>query len=299
VAKKNPPPPVKMAFEREALRIPIGNIHPLRLVSGDIKKSVKYIKIAASIREVGIVEPPAVARDKSARGKFLLLDGHLRLEAWKDLGKTDVVCLIATEDEAFTYNKRINRLAIVQEHNMILKAIERGVPEQRIATALNIDMRTLQHKKLLLVGICREAVEILQDKHVPTNTFWLLKKMGPIRQIEAAELMVAMNRYTINYARSLLAATPPSQLADTKEPKVIKGLTDEQMALMEREGANLEQAFKMAEQSYGSDHLHLVLAKGYLGRLVSNQRVTRYLTQHYPDIFVEFQKLAELESAAA
>ena len=32
--------------------------------------------------------------------------------------------------------------------------------------------------------------------------------MVPLRQIEAAELMVAMNKYTIGYAKSLLAATP-------------------------------------------------------------------------------------------
>ena len=35
-----------------------------------------------------------------------------------------VPCLISKDDEAFTYNKRINRLATVQEHYMILKAIE-------------------------------------------------------------------------------------------------------------------------------------------------------------------------------
>jgi hypothetical protein len=30
--------------------------------------------------------------------------------------------------------------------------------------------------------------------------------MSPLRQIEAAELMVAMNKYTISYAKSLVAA---------------------------------------------------------------------------------------------
>jgi len=31
--------------------------------------------------------------------------------------------LISTDDEAFTYNKRISRLSAVQEHRMIAKAI--------------------------------------------------------------------------------------------------------------------------------------------------------------------------------
>ena len=34
------------------------------------------------------------------------------------------LCLIADDDEAFTYNKRVNRLATIQEHYMIVKAIE-------------------------------------------------------------------------------------------------------------------------------------------------------------------------------
>jgi hypothetical protein len=92
--------------------------------------------------------------------------------------------------------------------------------------------------------------------------------------------MAAMNKYTISYARSLLAATPQSQLAESRKPKKIKSLTAEQMALMERESASLEREFKMAEQSYGTDHLDLVLAKGYLGKLLGNARVVRYLAQH-------------------
>jgi hypothetical protein len=299
MTRKSATTPVKLAFEPETACISVEDIQPLKIVTAAIKKTVKYAKIVASIREIGIVEPPAVSPDRSAKGKYLLLDGHLRLEAWKELGKSEITCLVATEDEAFTYNKRINRLAMVQEHNMIMKAIEKGVPEERIAAALNIDITTLRQKKIMLTGICREAVQLLQDKHVPATTFWSLKKMSPMRQIEAAELMIAMNRYTITYARSLLAATPPEQLANSSAPKGIKGLTPEQMSLMERESGNLEQAFKLAEQSYGSDHLHLVLAKGYLGRLVSNTRITRYLAQNHSEILAEFRKLADIDSAAA
>ena len=71
------------------------------------------------------------------------------------------------------------------------------------------------------------------------------------------------------------------------------------MALMERESVNLERQFKMAEQSYGPDHLDLVLAKGYLGKLLANARVVRYLAQHHQELLSEFQKIAETESIAA
>ena len=80
-----------------------------------------------------------------------------------------------------------------------------------------------------------------------------------------------MNKYTIGYAKSLVAATPQSQLAEGHKPKSIRGFSNEQVALMERESANLEHEFSIAEQSYGTDHLDLVLANaknkmgGYTG----------------------------------
>ena len=288
-----------MAFEGEGLRIAIAHIQPLKLVSEAIRKTPKYAQIAASIREVGIIEPPIVARDQSEPGKYLLLDGHLRIDVLKEMGETDVTCLISTDDEAFTYNKRVNRLAMIQEHRMIVKAVERGVPEERIAKALDVDVASIVRKRRLLDGICSEVAEILKDKHIAIHTFTELKKLVPLRQIEAAELMVAMNKYTISYAKSLVAATPQAQLVEADKPKRVSGLSDEQIALMERESVNLEREFKIAEKSYGTDHLDLVLTNGYLGKLLGNARVVRYLAQHHNDILAEFQKLAEMEVVAA
>jgi ParB-like chromosome segregation protein Spo0J len=290
---------VVMAFEQVELRIAIADIRPLKLVSDAVKKSYKYAQIAASIREVGIVEPPVVARDRDDPGKYLLLEGHSRIEILKEMGEIDVVCLISTDDEAFTYNKHVNRIAPIQEHKMILKAIEGGVSQERIAKALNVDVQSIRRKRNLLDGICPEVAEILKDKHLAIQTFSELKKMTPLRQIEAADLMVAMNKYTVGYARSLLAATPQSQLIDSTKPKRVKGLSDEQVALMEQESANLEREFKVAERAYGADHLDLVLTNGYLGKLLGNARVVRYLAQHHREILTEFQKLADVQSAAA
>jgi ParB-like chromosome segregation protein Spo0J len=95
-------------------------------------------------------------------GKYLLLDGHLRIEALKDMGETEVVCQLSTDDEAVTYNKRVSRIAIVQEHKMIMKAIERGVLEQRIAAALDIDIACLRAKVRLFNGICPEVIDMLK-----------------------------------------------------------------------------------------------------------------------------------------
>lgn len=291
-------PQVGIGFERSSVQLPITMLRPLHAISRSVKQSRKYSQIVSSIREIGIIEPPVVAKCRDNPAHYLLLDGHMRVEVLKDLGETEVTCLVSTDDEGFTYNRRVNRLAIIQEHKMILKAIARGAPEKRIAAALNIDVSTLRHKVRLLDGICAEAIELLKDKHVASNAFSELRKMVPIRQIEAAELMIAMNKFSGSYARALLAATPKDQLLNATSPK-LKGLTDEQVALMEREATNLEREFKIAEQSYGTDHLDLVLAKGYLAKLLRNSRITRYLNGHHQEILGEFRKIADMESAAA
>jgi hypothetical protein len=92
---------VTMAFEEAQLRIAIADIQPLKIVSDIVKGTPKYAQIAASIREVGIVEPPVVARDPGEPGKYLLLDGHSRVAILRDMGETDVVCLVSTDDEVF------------------------------------------------------------------------------------------------------------------------------------------------------------------------------------------------------
>ncbi|MBA1140687.1 plasmid partitioning protein RepB C-terminal domain-containing protein [Mesorhizobium neociceri] len=287
---------VKIAFETASLRIPINEILPLRQLTPSVIKSVKYAQIAASIAEVGIIEPPVVVRDGTDRNRFHLLDGHIRIDILRARGEAEVVCLVATEDEAFTYNKRISRIAIIQEHKMILKAIEKGVSEERLARALNVNITSIRHKRSLLEGICPEVVELLKDRHVPINTFGELKKLKSIRQIEAAELMIAMNRYSISYAKSLVAATPDSQLV--RGVKSVKGLSQQQIALMEGESSTLDREFKAIEQDYGSDHLDVVLATGYVARLLENARVVRHMAHRHPDILAEFQKITELQKVA-
>ena len=47
---------VKLPFESQRLRLAITDIVPLRIVDASVKASRKYIQIAASVREVGIVE---------------------------------------------------------------------------------------------------------------------------------------------------------------------------------------------------------------------------------------------------
>ncbi len=74
------------------------------------------------------------------------------------------------------------------------------------------------------------------------------------------------------------------------------GLTQEQMAKMEREMSNLQGQYKMVEQTYGQDVLNLVLAKGYLARLLENKSVARYLKQRQPEVLAESEVIMQTVS---
>ena len=283
--------PLKIGFEPSVAVLPIAALLPLKIVPDAIKQTSKFKQIAKSVREIGIIEPLVVARSKDQTGRYLLLDGHMRLAALVDIAAVEVQCLIAADDEAYTYNKRINRLATVQEHLMIVRAIERGVSEDKLANALNLDVKAIKRRRTLLVGICPEVVELLKDKSVNPNTFEVLRKMKPMRQIDAAELMNTAGNFTASYAKALLAATRQGDLVKADQPKKIAGMTAEQMARMEREMEKLQKDLKTVESRYGEDVLQLVIASGYLSKLVRNSGIKRYLTQHHGEILTEFNAI--------
>ena len=287
---------VQLGFENDCVTIPVADILPVRVLSKSIKSSRKYTQITASIREIGLVEPPVVARNGDASGSWLLLDGHVRIEVLKDLGQEQVECLVSTDDEAFTYNKRVSRIAPIQEHRMILKAIERGVPEEKIAAALDLNPRSIQRKVKLLDGICPEAVAILKDKACTAAVFTHLRKMIALRQIEAAELMVNANNYSVAYISAILAGTPQAQLVDANKPKRIKGVTPQAVARMEKELARLQEGITQIQDTYGQDHLQLTVLRGYVAKLLGNARVLRYLMQTRPEFLSEFQTIAEMDT---
>jgi ParB-like chromosome segregation protein Spo0J len=287
---------VQIGFEGQAIELAIDKLLPTRSVQPEFRKTRKFAQIRSSLQEIGLIEPLIVTTPDPASGLHMLLDGHLRLLAMRELGFVTVTCLVSREDEGYTYNKRVNRIATVQEHYMILRALERGVPEERLAKALDINVASLRRKRDLLDGICPEVEEMLKDRHFSGDVMRQLKKMKPQRQIECADLMCSMNNFSINYASALLAATPPDQLVESNQPKRFKGLPAAEISRMEQEMSQVQSRFKLIEQSYSSDMLNMVLARGYLNKLLANSAVASYLQRRQPDLLEEFRTIVKITS---
>ena len=284
---------VTLGFSMEPLSVPLINILPSRNIPKELDISRKFKQIRSSIKEIGLIEPLSITPMIRKSEHHMLLDGHVRLVALRDLGYTEAPCLVAVDDESYTYNSRINRLSTIQEHYMICRAIERGVSTKRLAEVLDVDITHISKKMSLLNGICPEATDLLKDRQFSADVSRVLRKMKPTRQIECVELMVSANIVTVAYAEAMLVATPVDLLVDGKRPHKLAGVSQEQMGKMEREMGSLQGQYKIVEQSYGRDVLNLVLARGYLVKLLENAAIARRLQQNFPELLSEFEVLVK------
>jgi hypothetical protein len=282
---------IPMTFADRIIPLRLENILPIRKLSFDPKNHQMYKRILASIRQVKLIEPLAVYPIKGGGGKYSLLDGHVRLHALQELGVEEANCLVATADEAYTYNHKVSRVPPIQEHFMLMKALNH-VSEERIALTLDVDVAAIRRKRDLLVGICAEAVELLKERKASEATLREIRKVKPLRQIEMAELMIAAHSYTASYASILVAATPQDQLIEPDKPKDVRGLRPEDMLRMEKEMEKVSEDFRMIEDSHGRNVLNLVLAGAYLRKLLDCAAVVRYLSKRHADVLAEFHKIA-------
>ncbi|WP_458373666.1 plasmid partitioning protein RepB C-terminal domain-containing protein [Pseudomonas laurylsulfatiphila] len=292
---------VKHAFEQNIVSVPLEHILPTRKLDREIQTSKKYLTILSSIRELGVVEPLAVHPEQVMENnvqRYILLDGHFRLEALRSLGAKEALCLISTDDEAFTFNRQIGRLTPVQEHKMILTAVKKGLEPARIARVLGVNVDRIHERQHLLDGIAPEAIELLKVRMVSKSVFRVLRKMKPLRQIETVEMMISANCFTQNYAQMVLAATRPEML-NAKKSKVTSDANAEDIARMEREMEKLYQDYKVVEDTLGETMLVLVVAKGYMSRVLSNEAIAGFMVRSYPELLEELVSIMEAVSSDA
>jgi hypothetical protein len=289
---------IRHAFEPDLVLLPLASLLPVKQVTERMRRSHKYKVIAASIAEIGVIEPLIVHRQPDPEGRHVLLDGAVRRDILLARKEARAECLLALDDEAYICNKMAIRLSILQEHFMILRAIERGVPEARIARALNVRIDHIRQRQKLLRGICPEAVQLLKDKPVNSVTLESLRKMRAPRQIEACGLMVAASNYSSAYARALLAASPDEGLLRPQKPGVPAIVTGADLALMERELKDVQAKASLTHAAYGRDMLDLVIAARYVGALLANPGIARYLDDNHPEIAREFRSIVPASLAS-
>lgn len=284
----------KCTFRSKHVSIEVQRLVPSRKFDQRTRNHEKYKQIAASIAAIGVIEPLVVfpAEDRAYR----VLDGHKRLDILQRNKTEWADCIVAVEDENYTYNRRVNYLSPVSEHLMILRALEHN-SEERVAATLNVNVGTIRAKRDLLNGVCKEAAHILKDHRVSSRAFTVLKKMKAIRQVEAAQMMVASGTYSGHFAAALLAGTRDDMLVEEEKARARKPATHELRARLEEETDRLIREMKTVENSYGTDVLTLSVSCKYIARVLANDRVRGEIEEHHAAILGELK--AVLASVAA
>ncbi|WP_175867545.1 plasmid partitioning protein RepB C-terminal domain-containing protein [Burkholderia contaminans] len=287
---------VSVGFDGQLIKVSLNNLRPNKAIAESFWKTKKYRQILESIKAIGLVEPVVVRQHPAEAGAYLIIDGHLRVEALRACGVAATNCLLALDDESFTYNRHTIGIASVQIHKMIVKALDRGVPAEDLAAALGMSVDMIKARFRMLDGICPEAAAILADKDCPAGMFHILRKMKPLRQIDAANRMVDFNNYSIKFAMAMLEATPDELLAAPLAKNTKSTSWSEANARLEREVAALQVESRMYEDNYGRDNLQLMMITTYLQSLLTDARIVLWLSENRRDYLTEFKKIADIKS---
>lgn len=213
----------------------------------------------------------------------------------KELGIIKAHCLISPVDDTYTYNKRVNGLTIIQEQNMLRKAIEAGVPIEKLSTVLGISPQTLQGKIRLSDGIAKEVIALLSDKPVPIAIFDILRKMKLPKQIEVVSIMLNLNNFSKKFALSMLHATSPDFLKDQKKSSIEKKDIRRNLVRLEKEMASIQVETKNIEAEYAANTLRLVIVKSHIKKLLDNSSILHWLIDHNHEYLSELKKISGID----
>jgi len=285
------------AFEHQLVSIPLAHIVPQTEVSRETKTSAAYRQITASIKEIGLIEPLAVFPRSPT--EYLLLDGNLRFEVLRESGATEAKCILSTDDEAYTYNRRINAIPPIAQHLMLLQALRNGLTEERIARSLNVDIAVIRAKRDMLNGICAEAVEMLRDHKLNAKIFSVMRKMKPLRQVEVAEHMIANSAFSYTFISALLYGTKSDCLIDAPKHREAKPGMDAATIRFSKESDSLLTDLKGLEDSFGRDALTLTVCQKYVEGLLKNPKVVRYMEKKHRESLGALQLWLEKRQLAA
>ena len=89
---------ISLGFALDPLSVPLAQILPSRKLPEGLDTSRKFKQIRSSIAEIGLIEPLTVMPVIRKSGQHMLLDGHIRLIALRDIGYAEAPCLVATDD---------------------------------------------------------------------------------------------------------------------------------------------------------------------------------------------------------
>lgn len=266
---------IKQCFNNHFHLYPITFLLPSRTIPVNVRSSNKYKQILTSIAEIGLIEPIMIFITEN--GEHKILDGHLRIEALKDLEITHAHCLISPVEDTYSYNKRVNHLTILQEQRMLQKAVESGVSVEKLCAVLGLSQGIINTRLRISEGISKEALALLADKNVSQNVFDVLRKIKLHKQMDFVSTMVTLNNFTKKFALSMLHALPAEHLVRKPDnPPEDKDMI-KTLARLEKEMAALQVETQDIQNEFAENNLNLMVVRSYIAKLLSKNEIIHWL----------------------
>ncbi|MFB4789141.1 plasmid partitioning protein RepB C-terminal domain-containing protein [Enterobacter hormaechei subsp. xiangfangensis] len=285
---------IKLRFGDNFIYLDTNKLTPSKELLENVKRSHKYHQIVTSIESLGIIEPIIVFYDKE-NDVTKILDGHLRVEALKDLGIEKAPCILSSINDAFTPNKQVNHINVVEEHRMIMKSLAK-VSMEKLSAALGISIESIKDKANVMNGIDPSVIPKLSDKPIPKATFDVLRKMKPVRQIEAVGTMINFDNYSRKFAMSILDATPASLIVNKRKNVSYKRDIRKNIFRLEQEMATTSDETKKLQNEYGSNMLKFVIIQSYINKLLGNPKVLHWFSENEIDYLNELKRISSINS---
>ncbi len=189
----------------------------------------------------------------------------------------------------------MNHINVVEEHRMIIKSLAK-VSIEKLSAALGISVDAIKDKANVMNGIDPSVIAKLSDKPIPKATFDVLRKMKPIRQIEAVGTMINFDNYSKKFAMSILDATPSSMIVNKGKNTPYKKDIKKTILRLEQEMATTSEETKKLQTEYGSDMLKFVIIQSYINKLLGNSKVLHWFLENEVDYLNELKRISRINS---
>ena len=228
-------------------------------------------ELAASIKEVGVMQPPVV-RDLN-NGTYELIMGERRLRASKLAGLTTIPVIIRNSSD----NEMLREALLENIHRSQLNPLEEGAAYQNLLNDFGYTHDELATK----VGKSRSAV---------TNTLRLMNLPAPVQRKVAAGILSA------GHARALLTLIDSEEIESLANRIVAEGLSVRAVEEIVAMGNNSKRETKVRAAATVSPRLREISSR--LGDKLDTS-VNVELGKSKGKITIEFANLEDLERITA
>ncbi|WNC95042.1 hypothetical protein RI103_34775 [Paraburkholderia sp. FT54] len=147
-------------------------------------------------------------------------------------------------------------------------------------------------------GICEEAFVLFAPLVLPKRTVAALVRMVPTRQIAAVAVMNAVDNFSGDFARALLAATPASKRADDARGRQSHAECAARLARLELGLVQLQREAAELRSQYEADLVQLALTASFVRDWMKNKVVAEWIHLHHPDFAAVLENLVKASECA-